>query len=102
MLATLSATIDLSKPENIKKLEAKYQKQIKEKIERAVKTAQKKYKSDIFGFGEVIYRADPKAWKRLEPNWEQEFENVEVSVNVNAKIRRLGTITKSFQKEIRE
>jgi spore germination protein KC len=94
--------IDLSKPENIKKLEEKYQNSIKEKITAAIKKAQGDYQSDIFGFGEVIHRADPKAWKRLEPNWKQEFKNVKVSVNVNAKIRRLGTITKSFQKEIEE
>lgn len=94
--------IDLTETENIKKLEEKYQNNIKDKIERSVKKAQNKYKSDIFGFGEVIYRADPKAWKLLESNWEQEYENVEVSVRVNAKIRRLGTITKSFQKEVEE
>ncbi|MCQ6280451.1 Ger(x)C family spore germination protein [Bacillus sp. EB600] len=98
----VECTIDVSKPENIKKLEEKYQSEIKDKIEGAIKKVQKDYKSDIFGFGEVIHRADPKAWKRLEPNWEQEFENIEVSVKVNAKIRRLGTITKSFQKEIGE
>jgi spore germination protein KC len=94
--------MDLTKTHNIKKLEEEYQNNIKDKIERSVKKAQKEYKSDIFGFGQVIYRADPKAWKRLEPIWDQEFENVEVSVSVTAKIRRLGTITKSFQKEIEE
>jgi spore germination protein KC len=94
--------IDLSKPENIKKLEAKYKNNIKEKMEAAIKIAQEEYQSDIFGFGEAIHRADPKGWKRFEPNWDQEFANLEVTVKVDANIRRLGTITESFQKEIEE
>jgi spore germination protein KC len=90
------------KKENIKKIELEYQSSIKETIKEAIKTAQKTYQSDIFGFGQVIYRSDPRAFKRFEPRWEQEFKNVDVSVKVNAKIRSLGTITKAFQKDIRE
>ena len=48
------------------------------------------------------FRTDPKAWKRLEGNWEQEFANLDVNVTVKAKIRNLGTISESFQKEIEE
>lgn len=98
----VECNIDLLKKENIKKIELEYQSSIKETIKEAIKTAQKTYQSDIFGFGQVIYRSDPRAFKRFEPRWEQEFKNVDVSVKVNAKIRSLGTITKSFQKDIRE
>ncbi len=93
---------DLSTPEKIKQLNEKYKNVIKGKIEAAINKLQKDYQSDVFGFGEAIHRADPKAWKRLQQNWNQEFVNMEVSVNVKANIRRLGTITDSFQKEIEE
>ncbi|MDQ1003412.1 spore germination protein KC [Neobacillus niacini] len=98
----VACEFDLSKPEKIKQLNKKYQNWIKERIELAIKTVQEEYQSDIFGFGEVIHRADPKAWKRLQKNWDQEFAKLEVTVNVKAEIRRLGTITESFQKEIEE
>jgi spore germination protein KC len=101
-ISDAECNIDLSKPENITKLEQEYKKNIQKKMEGAIKTVQRNYHSDIFGFGQVLYRADPRGWKHLEPHWEQEFENLEVSVNVNAKIRRLGTITKSFQNEMGE
>lgn len=93
---------DVSNPTIIRELEKQYQNEIKKKIEAAVSKLQKDYHSDILGFGEVIYRKHPKAWKLLEPKWDQEFENLNVSVHVKAKIRRLGTITKSFQKEVEE
>lgn len=94
---------DLTKPKSITKLEQKYKDSIKKDIVSTVSTIQKKYHSDILGFGQVLYRKDYKNWRALETNWErQEFENTEVSVNVQAKIRRLGTINDSFQKEIVE
>ena len=101
-IVEVECTIDLTKQKTIKELEEKYQNNTKEYIEGAIKTVQEEYQSDIFGFGEVIHRADPKAWKRLEQNWDQEFAKLDVTVNVDAKIRRLGTITKTFQKEIEE
>lgn len=94
--------IDLSKPESIKELEEKYENDIKDKIEQALKKAQEEYESDIFGFGETIHRADPKKWKELEKNWDEEFANLEVTINAKAFIRRLGTITESFQKDVKE
>jgi spore germination protein KC len=98
----VACKFDLTKPEKIKQLNEKYKNEIKERIKTAIKTVQEDYKSDIFGFGEVIHRADPNAWKRLQQNWDQEFAQLGVTINVKAEIRRLGTITESFQKEIEE
>lgn len=98
----VQSKIDLSKHEKITEIEEKYKTDIKDQVETAIKDVQEDFQSDIFGFGEAIHRADPKAWKKLEKNWDQEFANLEVTVKVKAKIRRLGTITESFQKEVEE
>ncbi|PAB56352.1 Ger(x)C family spore germination protein [Anaeromicrobium sediminis] len=94
--------MDLSKSENIYKLEKKLGEKIKKAMEAAVNKAQTDLKSDIFGFGEAIHRADPKSWSKLEKYWDRRFENLEVNIKVIAKIRRQGTITKSFYKEVKE
>ncbi|MCV9886757.1 Ger(x)C family spore germination protein [Metabacillus halosaccharovorans] len=101
-IADVESSIDLSKPENIDKLEKKYADNIKEKVQTSVQKVQEDFQSDIFGFGEVIHRADPKAWKGLEDNWDEHFTNLNVNVHVKTEIRRLGTITDSFQKETKE
>jgi len=101
-LADVESSIDLSKPENIDKLEKEFQNNIKEKVQTSIKKVQEEFQSDIFGFGEVIHRADPRAWKEIEDNWDEMFTNLDVNVEVKADIRRLGTITESFQKEIKE
>ncbi|WP_057915168.1 Ger(x)C family spore germination protein [Peribacillus muralis] len=101
-IGEVECKFDLSKPENIEELNKRYAKDIKDKITGAVKKLQNEYQSDIFGFGEEIHRTDPKAWKRLEENWDQEFEDLEVDVTVDARIRNSGTMLESFQKEIEE
>ncbi|KKI90065.1 spore gernimation protein GerC [Bacillus sp. SA1-12] len=98
----VESKFDLSKPQNIDELNEKYQNDIKNKVETVIKKVQEDYQCDIFGFGEVIHRADPKAWKQLQKNWDEEFAELAVTVKVNADVRRLGTITESFQKEAEE
>lgn len=101
-IADVECVIDLSKPENIYELEKKVAKRIEIVMDQSIKKAQKEFQSDIFGFGEIIHRSDPKAWKKLKKNWDNEFQYLPVNINVVAKIRRLGTINKSFQKEAKE
>ncbi|MEW9672509.1 Ger(x)C family spore germination protein [Ammoniphilus sp. 3BR4] len=71
-VAEVACHIDLSKSQTIYDLETEVEKAIKGQCESSVKKA-KKLKIDIFGFGEAIHRADPKAWKKIKKdgirNW---------------------------------
>jgi spore germination protein KC len=61
---------------------------------------QKDFKSDIFGFGEAIHRADSKAWKELRNNWNTTgFVDLPVDIQVTAKISGVGTVVNSFLKD---
>ncbi|SFJ21595.1 spore germination protein KC [Paenibacillus sp. UNC496MF] len=75
------------------------EKELSDQIENMMKAAVargKYYKSDIFGFGSAIHRADYRAWNRMKNRWEQEFADLPVHIAVNAKIRRTGSIVESF------
>ncbi|MDK2800599.1 MAG: spore germination protein [Clostridiales bacterium] len=98
----VECNIDLIKIETIDKIEKALEKEIKGYITAAVKKAQKDLKSDIFGFGEKIHKADPEAWKVLKQNWNEEFVDLPVDIKVTAKIKGLGTITESFQEKAKE
>ncbi|WP_440962357.1 Ger(x)C family spore germination C-terminal domain-containing protein [Paenibacillus nitricinens] len=39
----------------------------------------------MFGFGEVMHRANPQAWKKLRDNWDQTFVNPPVNINMDCK-----------------
>ncbi|WP_228552692.1 Ger(x)C family spore germination C-terminal domain-containing protein, partial [Paenibacillus polymyxa] len=69
---------------------------------QVIRKAQKKYKTDIFGFGNAIHRDNPKLWNKIKKDWDEEFLDMDVEVNVDFKIRGLGTISNSFLESIKE
>lgn len=53
---------------------------------------QKELKTDIYGFGNKVYRKDPKLWAELEPRWNEEiFPNLEVNIQVKSRVRAPGS-----------
>lgn len=100
-VADVECKIDLTKTQTIKELETRMEKSLRKTIVKTINKA-KKLKADIFGFGETIHRSAPKEWKKMKNNWDDEFVDLPVNVTVDAKIRRVGTITDTFLTEIKE
>ncbi|MET3211399.1 UNVERIFIED_CONTAM: spore germination protein KC [Paenibacillus sp. PvR008] len=95
--------LDLTKASTIYDLQKKGEEKIAGFMESAIRKAQKSYKVDIFGFGDAIHRGNPKAWKSLKQNWDNEhFAELPVNIKVDYKIRRLGTNGSSFLNEIKK
>lgn len=97
-VADVECAIDLTQSEAIYDLEKKFNKKTQVITLSTVEKA-KELGSDIFGFGEAIERADPKKWEELKENWSEVFQDTEVVVNADINIRRVGTISDSFQDE---
>ncbi len=95
-IETVPESLDVTKSENLQKVEKLIKEKITANCYNSIKKAQKDLKSDIFGFGEVIHRYDPELWNTVKDNWNNEFSNLPVNVNINVKIEGTGTITKSF------
>ncbi|KKX53790.1 Ger(x)C family spore germination protein [Brevibacillus borstelensis] len=94
-IADVKCAIHLSSPAVIYELANKLEDKTMLQIMSAVKAAQQ-YKTDIFGFGEVIRRADPKAWGHLKLDWPDRFSQLPVEVKVKAFIRQPGMITEPY------
>ncbi|WP_379139675.1 Ger(x)C family spore germination protein [Paenibacillus sp. sgz500992] len=95
--------LDLTKTNTIYDLQKKSEEKIAGVMESAIKKAQKSYKADIFGFGEALHRSNPRAWKSLKQNWDNEyFAELPVNIKVDFKIRRLGTTGSSFLNEMKK
>ena len=88
--------INIDDPTIILDLEKELRKEIKMELEKVVKKTQQN-KTDIFGFGEVIHRSNPKQWERLKSDWnENYFPKLTVQVEVEAFIRRSGLRKNSY------
>lgn len=94
--------LDLTNPKTITELEQIANVKVDDLFETTIKKVQREYQSDIFGFGEVIHRSNPQAWKKLRDNWDQTFVNLPVTVKMDIKLRLLGKVTNSFLEEMKE
>jgi spore germination protein KC len=65
--------------------------QVAKSIRQTVRTVQKKYRADVFGFGELYREAVPaEVWTRVGPKWSSYFPNVRIDVEVMLAVRRRG------------
>lgn len=77
----------------IEDLQKNIDQEIKDRVQMVVDKAQKDFQSDIFGFGQLVYKKYPKEWNRnYKKNWEQQFAQLEVTIHSNALVRRIGLI----------
>jgi spore germination protein KC len=76
--------------DNINLIQDTCNKHVEESVLRTITKVQKKYGTDIFGFGDAIHNENPSLWKSLKNNWDMEFSKAEVSVKANLTVRRIG------------
>lgn len=91
-LAEQMSAVDLTQPDAFHELEIRQAAAIEDEINAALKKAQA-WGVDIFKFGEDFHRKFPQEWTELEENWEKEFAELEVNVQVAAKLHQVGLTT---------
>lgn len=90
--------LDLEKEESILSLEEKANEEVKRLMKKAIAVT-KKFETDSFGFGNLIYKFHPKLFKTLENNWNEEgFKDLDISYDVDIRLEFKGS-TESGIKE---
>jgi spore germination protein KC len=93
-IGEVTVPVTLNDPNVLFKIEELLEKEIMKEIKEAVRLA-KEDKTDIFGFGDAVYRSNPVEWKKLKNDWNDvHFPEVKVDVKVDAFIRRTGMLKK--------
>ncbi|WP_273323174.1 Ger(x)C family spore germination protein [Vallitalea guaymasensis] len=93
-IAQSNEYVDITKTKVISEIGKATEEVITKKMIGTIKKG-KSLNVDIFGFGEAIYKKNPKLWKEMEEYWEDIFLSIPVEVNVNMEIKRTGLISKS-------
>ncbi|WP_075617742.1 Ger(x)C family spore germination protein [Paenisporosarcina indica] len=94
--------IDLTKQESIDELAKIYEDELRKNINQTIETAQKKYKTDIFGFGNAIHRSNPREWKKIKDQWDEKFSDLNVNIKIDVKLQRMGTLDNSFLEKMKD
>jgi Ger(x)C family germination protein len=76
----------------LRSIEQENMKSLEKAAESLIETMQEK-DVDIFGFGEYIRAKKPSYWNsqvKTNAGWQKRFKEIDVDVNVNSRIRRIG------------
>lgn len=65
---------------------------IKKECEYALKITQNNFQIDPVGFGEYLQKYHPSIWNKVKDNWDKEYKNCDINVNVDTEIRRIGVV----------
>ena len=90
MLDEQTSSVDLTDPKAVADLEQATSQAIKQEVEHTLLKVQTEYKSDIFGFGQLVHRKYPQEWKSLQDNWDEWFSQAIIEVETQATITKTG------------
>jgi spore germination protein KC len=75
------------------RLNQRLEERITQEASSALNKAKSQWQTDIFGFGQAIYRNDPEEWKQMAPEWRNGLlKNMDVDLRVSANISRYGSL----------
>ncbi|MGE4274369.1 MAG: Ger(x)C family spore germination protein [Desulfitobacterium sp.] len=87
------SSVNLATPEYFSELENRQAEAIKEEINAALHKAQT-LGIDVFKFGVEFHRKFPQEYQELKENWEKEFKEMTVNIEVKAKLNASGLSVK--------
>ena len=94
----INDNINIQDYQEINKIEKAWNKSLEKDLYEVVEKMQKKYQTDIFGYGNLIYKNKPKEWENLEKNWNDKyFPNLNIKIKANLKISATGSLTKTIK-----
>ncbi len=90
-----NSKLDVSDPKVVHVVEKELEEDLIQRIQLVLDMAQKKFKSDIFGFGVAVERKYPKEWKnKFKKQWEEDFPKLKVKIIADMTVNRTGLSNK--------
>ncbi len=93
----INCNMNLLSPDSIQLLENKINTEIEETIEKDIIKIIQTYKTDIFGFEELLYKSNPTTYKQLKEKYGKELiQNFKFEVSSKVKLQTKGNIVKEI------
>jgi spore germination protein KC len=83
---------DLSNPVTIRKLDQSFANEIERSFQSLYHHLQTDFRTDSTGLGTMVYRKNPKYWRRIEKDWQDIYPKVKIKWHIQAKITGVGTV----------
>lgn len=92
---------DLENTKVIEEIKKEVDKEMKRFLYKGISVS-KKYKTDIFGFGNMLYKKNPKYWKSVKNKWEEEIlPNLDIEIKTDILLENKGSLQQTIKGEIK-
>jgi spore germination protein KC len=81
--------------QTIQAVEASASRKLVQGISDVIQRVRTEYDSDIFGFGNMVYKQDNKLWQQLKDNWDNVFATLAVNISCKVHIANTASFKKS-------
>lgn len=97
----INTNANLSDPNTIQEIQTGLEQKMTKQIQNTIDAMQKRYKTDIFGFGNLFYQKYPDYFKEVESKWnEEEFQKVKLNINMNIDLETKGSLEQTIRREM--
>lgn len=102
VIASVECKTKIANLDIIKNLEKEAEDVFQKLLEDTYRSIIRKYKVDVFGFGQEIDRTNHKWWLAHQEGWTDYLPKLKVNFHPKVMIKRVGALDDSFQSEIKE
>jgi spore germination protein KC len=92
-----NSNLDPTKKKDLDIIQEELRQTTRKSIQQMIEKVQQQYKTDIFGFGESVYRKYPSLWRTMKQDWENTFPELDVSVKVELQCKDPGATKSSIK-----
>lgn len=93
VIKEVNCDIDLERSKVMEDIEKETEKEVKKILEDAIKKS-KELGTDIFGFGDMIYKKYPSYFKKKKNSWNDLYKNLNIDISVDIEIKAKGGLEK--------
>lgn len=92
---------DLENTKVIEEIKKDVDREMKNFLYNGINVA-KTYKTDIFGFGKMLYKKNPKYWNSIKNNWNEEIlPELDVEIKTDIQLENKGSLQQTIKGEIK-
>jgi len=84
--------VDNANEQELDQIKKAAEAKIKQNITELLRKVQSEFDSDIFGFGNQIYKTDSKLWNEVGENWDDQFKKINFVVEPEVEILNTGSL----------
>lgn len=94
-----NCNLDLEDPKVIEDIGNDINEELVKIINKGSYLVQKKYNSDVLGYGMQIHKKNPQKWKEVQNDWDNIFKDLEINSKVDINVKTKGSLTTTIKGE---